>query len=215
MPAGRRQKIPAMKKQQRANRGDNAPASLNGSGASSEGQLSELEHLKASYRSTRIRIGRGRRLCVLLVFLSLAFFITLTGLILCCNPTGKTYFLNTSFVLTVVSLACVVMLLIGLTSLAFWFYLTRLRIRLENNYTNLELHFVLATEHLNRERAVLARELQGYTSVPDTIVQRAAEQLQEHGKCKGSLLNRCDALHLMMDEALRWNIMNIKPDETE
>lgn len=194
-----------------AKRGDEAqPTSRNEPGISARKDLSELDHLEANYRSTRCRIGRGRRLCILLVFLSLAFFFTLTGLVLFGHSTGKTYFLNTSFVLTVVSLACVTMLLVALASLLFWFYLTRLRIRLENNHDNLKLHLVLETEHLNRERAALARELQGYTSVPDTIVQRAAEMLQEHGKCKRSLLNRCDELHLSMDNALRCCTLNAK-----
>ncbi len=178
-------------------------------------QRSELEHLEANYRSTRERIGRGRRLCMTLIFLCLAFFITLTGVVLFGPTGGKTYFLNSSFVLTVVSLACTAMLLVGTASLLFWFFLTRLRIRLENNHDNIRLHLVLASEHLSRERAALARELQGYSSVSEAIIERAADRIREQGKRKSELLTRCDELHLLMDQALRYFNPNAKQYETE
>ena len=176
--------------------------------------VSEIERMDADYRSTRRRINRSRQTCLLLTLLAMIFF-TLAVRWVVLNPTaGKTYFLNTAFSLTVVSLACTVMLLIGLGSLLCWFYLTRIRIRLENNRANLDLHLLFGLQHIEREQAALARELREHITISDERLRKLADnRLEEAGKLKNAFLSRCDQLHRSMDEALRLLSFNIDSND--
>lgn len=177
--------------------------------------LSELQHLEANYRSTRRRIGAGQWMCTVWIFAALVFFAAVTAWILFGQTSEKFTFLNSPFTLTVIGLSCTAMLLTGLIALLLWFYFSRMRIRLENNYDNLKLHLILETEHVVRERSALAQELQGHSHVTEAIVERAAYKLQALGKHKSAFLLRSDTLHRMMDEALHIFSMNEEHNETE